>query len=82
MNRDKGCPVCVDATCVDCVALDLHVEVIADNTGTWCGNALRFTSVAEAREYATDLMMRWMLVRDWRIIDGAGKVYESFAGTP
>jgi len=45
------------------------VEVIADNSGKWCGNALRFDSIDEAKEYARDLFARWTLVREWRVVD-------------
>ena len=45
-----------------------RVEVIADNGGKFCGNALAFDTVDEAVEYAQDLMMRWTLVQRWRIV--------------
>ena len=45
------------------------VEVIADGSGTWCGNALRFATTEEAEAYAKDLETRWTLVRDWRVVD-------------
>lgn len=45
-----------------------RVEVIADDTHTWCGNGLRFASYEEARRYALDLACRWTLVRDWRVV--------------
>ena len=44
-------------------------EVIADSTNTWCGNALRFATPAEARDYVWDLSMRWTLVRDIRVVE-------------
>jgi hypothetical protein len=44
------------------------VEVIADNSGRWCGNARRFNSELEATEYAVDLKWRWTLVREWRVV--------------
>lgn len=45
------------------------VEVVADSSGSWCGNALRFDDVDEARTYAFDLACRWFAVRDWRVFD-------------
>ncbi len=45
------------------------VEVQADNTGTWAGNALRFVTEGEAEAYALDLAMRWTSVRDWRVVE-------------
>lgn len=46
-----------------------RVEVIADDSGTWAGNALRFESIDLAHEYAKDLAWRWTAVREWRVID-------------
>lgn len=46
-----------------------RVEVIADSTGTWAGNALKFATVDEARTYARDLASRWTSVRDWRVVE-------------
>lgn len=49
-------------------------EVIADSSGEWCGNGLRFDTEAEAEAYVLDLSMRWTLVRDTRVrleTDGA-----------
>ena len=44
-------------------------EVIADSSGAWAGNALRFATPEEASAYATDLMMRWFAVRDTRVVE-------------
>ena len=41
-------------------------EVIADETGKWISNQLRFATQKEAQENAYDLMMRWTAVRDCR----------------
>jgi len=41
-------------------------EVIADSSGKWCGNGLRFATHAEALASARDLMRRWTLVTDYR----------------
>jgi len=43
-------------------------QVIADSTGTWSGNALRFASENEAIEWAQGLFMRWTAVREWRVV--------------
>ena len=45
------------------------VEVIADSSGKWVGNALTFTTVKEAETYARNLAMRWILVREWRVVE-------------
>jgi hypothetical protein len=44
-------------------------EVIADNSGKWCGNALRFATREEAEANVLDLAMRWTLVRDTRVVE-------------
>lgn len=44
------------------------IEVIADQTGQWTGNGLRFESYEEAQVYAIDLQARWTAVRDWRVV--------------
>jgi hypothetical protein len=44
-------------------------EVIADNSGTWAGNTLRFATEEEAKTYAYDLALRWTAVRDTRVIE-------------
>lgn len=43
-------------------------EVIADGSGKFCGNALRFATREEAEAYAADLMWRWTAVRETRVI--------------
>lgn len=59
----------------------LLVEVIADSTGTWVGNALRFATVEEAKAYGADLFSRWMAVRSWRVRDeGTGEVHYLVGG--
>jgi hypothetical protein len=47
----------------------LAVEVIADSSGKYVGNALRFDTVDEAKSYGADLFMRWTAVRKWRVIE-------------
>ena len=43
-------------------------QVIADNSGKWAGNAMTYDTIEEAIDGAKDLMSRWMLVTDWRIV--------------
>ena len=43
-------------------------EVIADSSGKWCSNALRFATEAEARAYVDNLAGRWFLVRQTRVV--------------
>lgn len=49
-------------------------EVIADSTGKWCGNALRFATYKEAYTSAYDLAMRWIAVRDYRAVESPDPV--------
>lgn len=44
-------------------------EVIADHTGKWCGNAVRFTTFGEAEAYGKDLFARWTAVREVRVVE-------------
>jgi hypothetical protein len=41
-------------------------EVIADSTGKWIGNGLRFATEQEAYDSAAALAWRWTAVRDHR----------------
>lgn len=43
-------------------------EVIADSTGKWCGNQLRFNTEQEAWDYVSDLALRWTAVRSVRVV--------------
>jgi hypothetical protein len=56
-------------------------EVIADASGEWTGNAVRFATEAEAERYASDLMSRWFAVRDKRVVASDDPVnYEIVGG--
>jgi hypothetical protein len=44
-------------------------EVKTDNSGQWYGNALRFATKAEAEANVYDLMCRWTLVWDNRVVE-------------
>jgi len=49
-------------------------EVIADNSGVWTGNALRFATKEEAEAYARDLYSRWTSVREIRAVEDKHRV--------
>lgn len=49
-------------------------EVIADNSGTWAGNSLRFATREEAAQYVGDLANRWLAVRETRVVETADPV--------
>ena len=44
-------------------------EVVADFTGKWVGNALRFATKEEAEANVANLAWRWTLVRDTRVVE-------------
>jgi hypothetical protein len=44
-------------------------QVIADNSGQWVGDGLRFATVEEAEAYVYDLMMRWTLVSETAVVE-------------
>ena len=46
-------------------------EVIADASGKWCGNSLRFATKLEAEQNVRDLEMRWFAVRETRVVQSA-----------
>jgi hypothetical protein len=64
--------------CKTCLALPKHqsfaAEVIADNSGQWVGNMLRFATEAEAMDYAKDLYSRWTLVQKYRVVPSVDPV--------
>lgn len=49
-------------------------EVIADGSGQWCGNALRFATKEEAEANVRDLFGRWAMVRETRVVESADEV--------
>lgn len=53
-------------------------EVIADSTGNWCGNALRFATREEAEANVADLMSRWFSVTDTRVVESDDPVNYSY----
>ena len=44
-------------------------EVIADSSGKWAANALRFATSEEAEANVQDLMMRWFAVTETRVVE-------------
>ena len=49
-------------------------EVVADRSGKFCGNGLRFATEAEALESARNLAARWTLVTDYRATESPDPV--------
>ena len=54
--------------------LSYKTEVIADDSGQWVGNGLRFATRTEAEDYVRDLEMRWTLVRKTRVVESTDAV--------
>ena len=44
------------------------LEVLADSSGDWAGNAVEYDTFGEARMAAIDLAGRWMLVTEARVV--------------
>ncbi len=44
-------------------------EVLADTSGKWAGNALRFATREEAQANVEALAARWTLVTDIRVVE-------------
>ena len=49
-------------------------EVIADDSGKWAGNAVRFATREQAEAWVQDLKRRWTLVRDTRVVPSGDPV--------
>ena len=54
------------------------MEVIADDSGKWVGNSVRFADEDQATAYAKDLFSRWMAVRQTRVVESADPVNYRF----
>jgi hypothetical protein len=44
------------------------VEVIADASGKWCGNGMRYPTYRAADAAGYGLSLRWTLVREYRVV--------------
>ena len=63
--------------------MSFRPEVIADSSGQWCGNTLRFATREEAETNVQDLMMRWFAVRETRVVasdDSVNYRYVRYSG--
>jgi hypothetical protein len=54
--------------------MSFKVEVIADNSGEWAGNGMRYPNKEIAETKARDLASRWTLVREWRVTESTDPV--------
>jgi hypothetical protein len=55
-------------------AISWAPEVIADSSGKWCGNAVRFATKEEAEADVRDLANRWFMVRETRVVESTDPV--------
>jgi len=63
--------------------MSFKAEVIADATGNYYSNELRFETREEAELYAADLAARWLMVRDRRVTESDDPVnYDFVNGRP
>lgn len=49
-------------------------EVIADGSGKWVGNALRFATKEEAEANVRALAWRWLAVMETRVVESSDPV--------
>jgi hypothetical protein len=54
--------------------MSFAVEVIADGSGQFVGNGMRYATREEAEASARDLAWRWTLVREWRVVESSDEV--------
>lgn len=45
------------------------IEVVADASGKWAGNAMRYGDFQSAKDAAIDLANRWLLVTKARVVE-------------
>lgn len=62
------------------MATSYEAQVIADGSGHWVGNSLRFPTREKAEAYVKDLSSRWTLVRETRVIESNDPVNEGSRG--
>lgn len=53
-------------------------QSIADDSGKWAGNALRFATREEAAGWNFGLELRWTLVRETRVVESPDPVNATF----
>lgn len=61
--------------------MSFAAQVVADSTGKFVGNALRFATKEEAERYAQDLFNRWMSCTDKRVVETDDPVNYTFDTT-
>lgn len=59
--------------------MSFKVEVREPRSTVWSGNALRFATHAEADSYGVDLLSRWFLPEEFRVVESEDAVNYVFA---
>lgn len=57
--------------------MSYKAEVIADSSGKWCSNMLRFATREAAERYVEGLAWRWTAVRETRVVESDDPVTEA-----
>lgn len=82
MEHKMSRAVAKERTTLMTEAKSWKVEVIADNSGKWCGNGMRYSSKDKAEAAAQSLASRWTLVRDWRVVESDDAINEAKGDKP
>ena len=61
--------------------MSFAAEFIADSSGQWCGNGVRFATRKEAEAYADHKAWSWTEVRDERVVESADPVNYRWTAT-
>jgi hypothetical protein len=58
--------------------MSYKIEVLADSSGKWASNTVRFETADEAKAYGHDLASRWFAVRQVRTVPSDDPVTHRF----
>jgi hypothetical protein len=48
-----------------------RVEVVADSSGQWATNGMRYRTRADAEAAGRDIASRWFAVKEWRVVESS-----------
>lgn len=71
---DTEVQLAVELTFGEDIPESYAAEVIADNSGKWVANQLRFATKSEAEMYGLNLFSRWLAVRERRAVGSADPI--------
>ena len=58
--------------------MSFAMEVVADSSGKFAGNSCRYATFLEANHAGSELMSRWMAVREYRVVESEDPVNYRF----